>query len=389
VRFIIEADGGSRGNPGPAAYGTVVRDRETGQVLAERAEYIGTSTNNVAEYRGLIAGLRAVREIDPEGTVEARLDSKLVVEQMSGRWKIKHPSMKPLALEAQRILPPEQVSYVWVPRERNKHADRLANEALDAAARGETWSASDSTAELSSESGGSAGGGAEPIVDEAEVEPPPADTQVGWDTGLGVPTTFVLLRHGDTEHTARKAFSGSGGADPPLNSRGEQQAAAAAAALTGRGITAIVASPMRRTSQTAGVVAGVLGLPVGELDDVRECAFGEWERHTFAEVRERWPDELAAWLGSTSVAPPGGESFVEVDVRVLRARDKVIARYPEGTVLVVSHVTPIKSLVRRALEAPPVSLLRMELASASLTEIQWFANGIASLRSFNETAHNR
>jgi probable phosphoglycerate mutase len=386
VRFIVEADGGSRGNPGPAAYGTVVRDAETGQVLVERAEYIGTGTNNVAEYKGLIAGLRAVREIDPDGEVEARLDSKLVVEQLSGRWKIKHPSMRPLALEAQRVLPPSQVTYVWVPRERNKHADRLANEALDAAAKGRTWSSSTSTAELSASRGAVVDG---PVVDEAEVEPPPTDTQVGWEVGLGVPTTFLLLRHGETVHTARKLFSGSGGDDPPLTAAGEAEAAAVAAALTGRGITAVVTSPMRRARQTADIVAGALGLAVREVDDLREADFGEWEGLSFAEVRERWPDELVAWLADFSVPPPSGESFAEVDMRVARARDKVIARHPEGTVLVVSHVTPIKSLVRRALEAPPVSLLRMELSSASVTEIHWYANGTASLRSFNENAHTR
>jgi ribonuclease H / adenosylcobalamin/alpha-ribazole phosphatase len=151
----------------------------------------------------------------------------------------------------------------------------------------------------------------------------------------------------------------------------------------------VVSSPLRRTRQTAEVVAGVLGLAVRVVDEFRECAFGDWEGHTFAEVRERWPDELAAWLGSTALQPPGGESFDEVDVRVRLARDKVLALHPQGTVLVVSHVTPIKSLVRAALEAPPVSLLRMELSPASVSEILWFDNGVASLRSFNETAHHR
>jgi probable phosphoglycerate mutase len=377
VRFIVEADGGSRGNPGPAAYGTVVRDGQTGDVLVERAAYIGTNTNNVAEYRGLIAGLRAVAELDADAQVEARLDSKLVVEQMSGRWKIKHPSMRPLALEAQAILPPGRVHYVWVPRERNKHADRLANEALDAAAKGETWSASASTAQLRT------------AVDEAEVEPPaPAasdtNTLVGWDTGLGAPTTFLLLRHGETVHTASKLFSGSGGDNPPLTPLGQQQAAAAASALAGRGVTAVVSSPMLRTRQTADVVAGALELPVREVDDLREANFGDWEGLTFAQVQERWPAELAAWLGDLTVPPPGGESFAAVDTRVRRARDKVLARHPEGTVLLVSHVTPIKSLVRAALEAPPVTLLPMELSAASISEVQWYANGTGSLRSFNE-----
>jgi broad specificity phosphatase PhoE/ribonuclease HI len=378
ARFIVEADGGSRGNPGPAAYGTVVRDAETGQVLAERAEYIGIETNNVAEYRGLIAGLTAVRELDPDARVEARLDSKLVVEQLSGRWKIKHPSMKPLALRAREILPVDNVTYTWVPRERNAHADRLANEALDAAARGETWSESSSSAALSVGSSG------EPFVDEAEVDPPPANSIVGWDLDLGSPTTTLLLRHGETEHTIRKLFSGSGGADPPLAASGSAQAAAAAAALTGRGITAIVSSPMRRARETADTVGSALGLPVREIDELRECAFGEWEGHTFAEVRERWPEELAGWLGSTSVTPPGGESLDAVDQRVRRARDKLLARHPEGTVLVVCHVNPIKTLVRVALGAPATSLYRMELSPASMSRVEWYANGTASLRSFNE-----
>lgn len=103
--FIVEADGGSRGNPGPAGYGSVVIDAVTGETLVERAEYIGVATNNVAEYRGLIAGLRAARDLDPAARVRVRMDSKLVVEQMSGRWQIKHPDMRPLAAEAARVLP--------------------------------------------------------------------------------------------------------------------------------------------------------------------------------------------------------------------------------------------------------------------------------------------
>jgi ribonuclease H / adenosylcobalamin/alpha-ribazole phosphatase len=138
-RLVVEADGGSRGNPGPAAYGALVRDPETGVVLAERAQYLGVTTNNVAEYSGLVAGLTAAKEIDPDAQVEVRLDSKLVVEQMTGRWKIKHEDMRRLALEARAILPVEQVTYEWVPRLQNSAADRLANAAMDAAARGQTW----------------------------------------------------------------------------------------------------------------------------------------------------------------------------------------------------------------------------------------------------------
>ena len=133
-RLIIQADGGSRGNPGIAGYGAVVLDAVTGEVLAEVSEAIGHATNNVAEYSGLVAGLRAAVKLAPGATAEVRMDSKLVVEQMSGRWKIKHPDLRPLAAEASRVARAlGQVTYTWVPRERNTHADRLANEAMDAA----------------------------------------------------------------------------------------------------------------------------------------------------------------------------------------------------------------------------------------------------------------
>lgn len=381
-RFVIEADGGSRGNPGPAAYGTVVRDSD-GAVLRELAEHIGVASNNVAEYRGLIAGLEAVRELDPRGTVEARLDSKLVVEQMSGRWKIKHPQMRELALRARDILSPEQVTYTWVPRERNKHADRLANEALDAAARGEAWSPGASTAEIRAQD--------EPLDESVQALAMPFEPRaslVGWDDGLGAPTTTFLLRHGETAHTVEKRFSGWGGHDPELSAEGERQARAVAERLARHGaVDAVVSSPMRRTRQTAAAVAAALGVEVRDVDGLRECAFGEWEGLTFAEVRAGWPDQLAAWLGDPTVAPPGGESFVDVRRRVHVARDQVLARHPRRTVLLVTHVTPIKLLVSDALGAPLSALYRMELTPATLTELQWFESGQASMRRFNDAAH--
>ncbi|CAA9435033.1 MAG: FIG006762: Phosphoglycerate mutase family [uncultured Quadrisphaera sp.] len=139
-RLVVEADGGSRGNPGPAGYGALVRDAATGEVLDEAAAAIGVATNNVAEYSGLLAGLRAAAAIDPEARVEVRMDSKLVVEQMTGRWQVKHEDMRRLARQAREVFGAGRVSYAWVPRRENGHADRLANEAMDAAAAGRTWS---------------------------------------------------------------------------------------------------------------------------------------------------------------------------------------------------------------------------------------------------------
>ena len=375
-RLIVEADGGSRGNPGPAAYGALVRDAETGEVLVEIAEHIGTASNNVAEYRGAIAGLTAARDLDPEADVEVRMDSKLVVEQLSGRWQIKHPDMRTLAKQARAVWPGGVIRYTWVPRERNKDADRLANEALDAAARGLPWTPGVGRLTRS---------GREVSTDS---EPVAGSRLIGWGHDLGEPTTLRLLRHGETRHTRDKRFSGAGGHDPELTERGRAQAAAAAAVLAARGgVDAVVSSPLSRARQSADVVAEALGLSVVVDDDVVECAFGEWEGLTFAQVEQTWPQALSAWLGSTSVAPPGGESFDEVERRVRRARDRIVAAHPGRGVLVVSHVTPIKMFVRLALDAPASSLYRMELSPASLTTLAWYADKNASLRTFNDIAH--
>ncbi|MGW6214440.1 bifunctional RNase H/acid phosphatase [Streptomyces sp. NPDC055109] len=544
--FIVEADGGSRGNPGPAGYGSVVIDAVTGETLVERAEYIGVATNNVAEYRGLIAGLRAARDLDPAARVRVRMDSKLVVEQMSGRWQIKHPDMRPLAAEAARVLPRSQVTYEWIPRAQNKHADRLANEAMDAGKRGEPWtpptgeaagpgapveghgepraqpqrpgtgtvqgrgelraqpqrSGTGTTTEAPTPtSGGEAASAGVPVegrgelraqpqrsgtgtTTEAPTPPPggeaasagvpvegrgelraqpqpsgsrtateaptptsggeaasagapvegrgelraqpqrsgtgtateaPTSTSggeaakatddrraahnvattptVGWGAppDMGAPATFVLLRHGETPLTPQKRFSGSGGSDPSLSDVGRQQAERAATALAARGtIQAVVASPLARTRETAAVVAARLGLDVTIEDGLRETDFGAWEGLTFGEVRDRYPDDMNAWLGSPDVEPTGGgESFAATAHRMAETRDRLTAAYAGRTVLLVTHVTPIKTLVRLALGAPPESLFRMELSAASLSAVAYYADGNASVRLFNDTSHLR
>ncbi|MEU6197949.1 bifunctional RNase H/acid phosphatase [Streptomyces sp. NPDC047061] len=410
--FIVEADGGSRGNPGPAGYGAVVIDAATGETLTEAAEYLGVVTNNVAEYRGLLAGLRAAHDLDPSATVHVRMDSKLVVEQMSGRWKIKHPDMKPLAAEAARVLPAAQVTYEWIPREQNKHADRLANEAMDAGKRGEQWSAAVSMAELDAGAKERTAPAA-PRKGRGELRDQPprtgtvttadrttADTRAasrvatpGWSSApdLGAPATFVLLRHGETPLTPQKRFSGSGGTDPELSPVGREQAQRAAEALARRGtIETILASPLTRTRQTAAAVAERLGLDVTIEEGIKETDFGDWEGLTFGEVRERYPDDLTTWLADPSAHPTGGgESFAETAERIAATRDKLIAAYAGRTVLLVTHVTPIKTFVQLALGAPLQSLFRMELSAASLSAVAYYADGNASVRLFNETSHLR
>ncbi|MEU8224816.1 bifunctional RNase H/acid phosphatase [Kribbella sp. NPDC048915] len=362
---IVEADGGSRGNPGPAAYGALVRDPQTGKVIAQQGRTLGIATNNVAEYSGLIAGLELAREYAPNASIEVRMDSKLVIEQMAGRWKIKHPDLQPLAIKAQGLAP-FGTEWTWVPRAQNAAADALANNALDGV-----------DIPLTPAPAGTA----------AALEKEPSDLQKalqGWGPQTAPPTRLIFLRHGETPHTAEKRFSGSGGDNPGLSETGRAQAAAAAEYLTRVGeIDALVVSPMRRTRETAEAVAGKLGLEPVVDEGWREVSFGDWDGHTFAEIQQKWPDAMNAWLDSTAVAPPGGESFDTCARRARSARDGLLARYPGRTVVVVTHVTPIKLMVRSVLQAPMSALFRMELRPATLTEIHWYADGLPSLRSFN------
>jgi ribonuclease H / adenosylcobalamin/alpha-ribazole phosphatase len=371
VRVVVEADGGSRGNPGPAGYGAVVRDASSGRVLAERAAAIGTATNNVAEYGGLIAGLQAARDLGAD-EVDVRMDSKLVVEQMSGRWKVKHPSMQPLHRQAAELRRGfSTVRFRWIPRAENAYADRLANEAMDHAARGERWTADPADEWLASHeqapqppAAPSSGGEPEPAASLHDAAP---NRLSGWQQAPGPPTTTLLLRHGQTPMSVEKRFSGMG--DAELTEAGRAMAAAAAVRLAGSGADAVVSSPLRRARQTAALVGEALGVPVDVEDGLRETDFGDWDGYTFAEVRGKWPAELDAWLASTAVAPPAGESFDETARRVRSALHRVQAGYAGRTVVVVSHVTPIKTLLRIALDAPPSALYRMHLDLVSLSEV--------------------
>jgi ribonuclease H / adenosylcobalamin/alpha-ribazole phosphatase len=209
-----------------------------------------------------------------------------------------------------------------------------------------------------------------------------------WISAQGEPTATLLLRHGQTPMSVQKRYAGvSPKTDAPLTETGVRQAVAAAKRLASAGIDAIVASPLQRTVRTAEEVAAVTGVPVLTDEGFRETDFGAWEGLTFAEVRERWPSELTTWLADPSVAPPGGESFDQVSERVTAALHRILAERAHQTVLIVSHVTPIKTLVAAALLAPPAALYRMHLDVAALCEIDWYADGPAVLRSFNDTAH--
>ncbi|PZG02143.1 bifunctional RNase H/acid phosphatase [Micromonospora deserti] len=397
---VVEADGGSRGNPGPAGYGAVVRDPETGEVLAERSESIGVATNNIAEYRGLIAGLEAAAELGAS-EVEARLDSKLVVEQMCGRWQIKHPGLRPLAAQAAGLVARfAAVRFSWIPRERNRHADALANAAMDVAAgkapaaraavepprvvepprqvAGPDPAAQAQAREAVVRAATERTTGTDPATAPASWEPRPSFTA----------TRLILVRHGETEYTEQRRYSGRG--DVPLSERGRAQARATGArvAALAPAVAAVVSSPLARCTATAEAIAGALGdVPVRRDDDLIECDFGAWEGRTFAEVRERWAGEMDAWLASTRVAPPDGESFAEVAERSRRAVAGLREAYPGETVVVVSHVSPIKLMLRDALAAGDGLLHRLFLDAAGISVVDLWPDGGVAVRSVNDTAH--
>ena len=369
VKVVVEADGGSRGNPGPAGFGCVVFSADRTTVLAEHKHFIGQTTNNVAEYRGLIAGLEEARRLGAN-EVAVSMDSKLVVEQMSGRWKVKHPGLAELHQQARALASTfDGVTFGWIPRERNAHADRLANEAMDAAG-------------LDAAGPDSAGTAGDPPPDAVAVAP--AD----WTGNRGGPTRLLLLRHGQTELSVQRRYSGRG--NPELTEVGRSQAADAARYLAQKGgIAAVISSPLHRAHATATAAADALGLSVVIDENLTETDFGEWEGLTFPEAAKSHPDVHGRWLRDTSLAAPGGESFDEVGQRVHRARDRIVAEYPGATVLVVSHVTPIKTLLRLALDAGPSILYRMHLDLSSLSIAEFYPDNGASVRLVNDTSYLR
>ncbi len=370
VSVIVEADGGARGNPGPAGFGAVVRDAGTDSVLAERSGSLGVTTNNVAEYTGLIEGLAGAAELGARD-VTVRMDSKLVVEQMSGRWQIRHAGLRPLAAKAAALVAGfDAVRFEWVPRERNKHADALANRAMDDAAG---------------------------VVSDRGA---PAERATrSWTLPEGTPTRMILVRHGRTAYTAEGRYSGRG--DVPLSDAGMAEAIAVAERVDrlvrGRPadgparppLAAIITSPLVRCTASADAINARFGgdIPIRIEPDLIECDFGAWEGRTFAEVAEGWPDQMQRWLDSPAVAPPNGESFRAVATRVRRVAAGLRAAYPSQTIVVVSHVTPIKVLLRDALAAGDAFLYRLHLDPAGLSIVDSWPDGGISVRTVNDTSH--
>ncbi|HEX8970942.1 bifunctional RNase H/acid phosphatase [Oryzihumus sp.] len=372
-RLVVEADGGSRGNPGNAGYGALVRDAATGAVLAERAESVGIASNNVAEYSGLVAGLQAVLDIEPGAAdVEVRMDSKLVIEQMAGRWKIKHEDMRRLALEARDVAARisdagGSVRFTWVPRAENSAADKLANAAMD----GESISRQ---------------------VGATSTEPVAAASGESTTTApdLGVPTRLVLVRHGVTDFTVAGKLDGRGGTDPALNAAGQAQAQAAGRAvanLVGHSHARLVTSSLTRARQTGEAIARTLGIEAEVDADWDEQSFGDWDGRSMGQISARWPEELGRLRGDLAYARPGGESHSALAERVLAAYRRAVE--PGGVVVVATHRKPILVVLTELLGIPHERIWRLLTAPGSLSAVEVWADGGASVAFVNHTAHLR
>ena len=356
--FKLTADGGSRGNPGPAGYGAVVT--ESGKIVAELFDVIGIATNNVAEYSGLLAGLSHIHKLDSSATVEVAMDSKLVVEQMSGRWQIKHADMRDLAKQCRGSHDPSLVTYSWIPRDENSHADRLANKALD---------------------------GESAHKPEPQVQQNYLSERMRSDE---VPTMIYMVRHGETVLTPMRKFSGVGPLDPKLTEKGLAQAAAVAGAIAKLNPEVLIASPLMRTTQTAAAIAAATGLEINFDEIWYELSFGSWDGLTNDEVREKFPDEYQAWLNSSSYAPGGGESYDQARIRIEAAMEKLLSEYPGQKVCVVTHNGVIRSAVSIALHAPHDAVFHLDATPCSITSISmWPSDGLRALRSFSERGHFR
>ena len=356
--FRMTADGGSRGNPGPAGYGAVVT--ENGKILAELFDVIGTATNNVAEYSGLLAGLTHIHALDPDATIEVAMDSKLVVEQMSGRWQIKHADMRDLAKQCRDAHNPSLITYKWIPRDENSHADRLANKALD---------------------GGSA-------------HKPAAVVQENFLTdrlrSSEVPTMIYFVRHGETILTPMRKFSGTGPLDPELMADGFLQAERVAQEVAKLKPDILIASPLQRTRQTAEAIARSTSLEIIFDQDWYELSFGSWDGKSIEEVKAESPEDYQAWLNSSSHRPGGGESYDEARIRIEAAIEKVVAEYPGKKVVVVTHNGVIKSAANIAIGGPNDGVFHMDASPCSISSISiWPSDGLRALRSFNEGGHHR
>lgn len=396
--LIVEADGGSRGNPGVAGYGALVRDAATKTVLAERAAPLGKASNNVAEYTGMIAGLEAAHEIEAAAQIEVRMDSKLVVEQMAGRWKIKHEDMRRLALQAREVVRSitdagGSVSFTWIPRAENSAADKLSNDGMDGhTVRVDHWRDGRQPGQSEAEPDR---GGAEADQDAAAVENEvvsPDSTLAGGHLP-GQPITLLLLRHGVTAFTESGRLDGRGGADPELSANGRAQAEAAGAGLaqllaTRPGRVRVLTSSLLRARQTGQAAASALGVETSADPDWDEQAFGDWDGAALRDLVRDHRLQMERLRVDDTFVCPGGESHVQLRERVLRGLHRILDdANPGETVVVATHRKPIMAVLADVLGLSTEHAWRIACAPGSLTGLEFGDRGRVEVTFTNDTRH--
>ena len=366
MSFILYADGASRGNPGPAASGAVILDH-AGNVVVELGENLGIRTNNYAEYQAVIAGLRHIQSAYPGAQVEVRMDSKLVIEQLSGRWQIKHPELRELAQEAHRVMRGLEVSLNWVPREENQLADAAANRALD-----EGDFVESKELRLSA-------------IQPKSIRAPRQSTE---------PTTIVVIRHGHTAHTESNLISGSDGEDPSLSELGFAEAESTAKAISKLlerfglpQLAGVYHSPQLRTTQTAKAIASEFGVPQTADARLKEIGFGDWEGYSMAQMETTDASDISAWRGSMSRRPPNGESVDDLEQRVIASLRQIIAAHSSETVAIVSHMMPLRAIARFALKGDPALSWSMQFSPASISVYRFFGDALAEVFTTNSCDH--
>ena len=383
--FVIEADGGSRGNPGSSGSGAIIIDAQTGEVVREISEYIGITTNNVAEYKALRAGIQEVLRLDANARVTVRMDSKLVIEQMRGVWKIKHPDMRALADEIFELTESLDVEYEWIPRELNSRADALANLAMDMRSSLQSGMIASTEEHKHVPS----------MVAEYNQSKPSSVRAPGHVTAA--PTTLILVRHGRTHLTESARISGRGGLDPALSELGREDAKAAASAVWSFGKhgvfahmqppTAVISSPILRTRETAQAISDKLGLGFQTDDDFAEISFGDWDGKTNDEAKALSPAAFEAWRGSWTQTPPNGESLEAFDARIQNGLDRLLTEHEGKTVVVVAHVMPIRGLIRKALGGTASTYWSIQVAPCSITVIRFWGDQASEVVAVNSTGH--
>lgn len=367
MKLLLQADGASRGNPGPASFGAVLY--KNGIELSVSARSLGVATNNYAEYQGLIAALELARAHDEDASYLVQMDSKLAIEQMKGNWKVKSLDLMPLVSKAQQLASVLDVEFEWIPREQNKRADELANNALDSIAN--------------------------QVAEHMVVAMPSQPSSIRAPRTSELPTDIYFVRHGHSAHTEKNLIAGGDGDDPKLSELGIAEANAAASAIAAPlaqwqsfdSETVVISSDMVRTQMTAQTIASELGVKLRTDARIREIGFGDWGGLESSELFDKHPEDVRNWQGSYQAAPPGGESLADLIERTSGFLGQLRSDFPGQKVVVVSHMMPLRAMIHQVLQTDNSFLWSMNFAPASISVIRSWGPNQYELLTLNSCAH--